>query len=386
MCLKRLDPINQIASMTLAEMVRHNRFAVAVATIFTVYFLSQALFNSSIVSISTLFDKTAALDICLNPQFQWRGANEKIYPRSGQPIHVKHNDYTKGLVNFDTSVYMARALDEEFSIEVEIFTSLDLPAEDFEITYNRDEYIINSMIPQNSEFITAEETKDKGHCIVMKIHLMIPVSKPLSGLKVEFPKANVYLHDSLWGSVPYLDIDVAQGAIIFSDEQRFHVESTSIKLDSGKVLGKLMLTKSLDMHVREGLIDVEIGYSPYLVGASIDVFQMSGSQNIKLQALFYRPTTGAFELQDGKLKIEYPGSYHGAISIDSQFGDLKLSGDSVVIQEQSGDGVKPAWVEATHGMSRTVKTKVRHGSGSVEMKVNVPKGKARVLLDDESGP
>lgn len=354
------------------EMIKHNRLAATIGGIVAFYLLTQAFLLAPIPSVSTIFRKPV-VNACSSPKFQWRGANEKIYPQSGRPIHIRHNDYTKGLVTFDTSVFMARSLNEEFSVEVEIFTSLDLPQEDFEITYNRDEYIINSMIPQNSDFITAEETKNEGHCVVMKVHLMIPVSKPLTGLKFEFPKANVYFHETLWGSVPYLDIDVTSGAVIMAPDQRLHVESISIKLDSGKILGKVMLTKSLQVHLRQGTLDLDIGYSPYLIGASIDVSQQSGLQKIKLQDLFYRPTTGTYELQEGAFELTYPGSYHGSLSLDSKQGSVELLGDSISIREQSPAGVKPAFIEADHGNSRTgVSTNVRHGTGSVVVKVEKP--------------
>ena len=87
--------------------------------------------------------------------------------------------------------------------------------------------------------------------------LFLPASKPLTGLAFDLPRAHFYVHQSTWAAVPTLDIDIREGDVVYDANARLHVERQSIKLDTGTVSGRALMTKELAVFVREGTVALE---------------------------------------------------------------------------------------------------------------------------------
>lgn len=356
--------------MTFSEMIRRNKTTVFsfFALISILYLLLSAV--SNLPNPRHYFSRPPGPDHCKEPKFHWRGANDRLYPASGKPVYITHLDYSHGLANHQVSINFARSQSEDFSITTDIYTSHEVPTDNFEISYNsRNELSINTLIPKNAPMLVDEATKGTGHCVVINVEILVPVSKPLTGLKFDFPEANVHVHDSTWGSIPYLEFSIGKGDIQWSSGQRFHIGKLTAKVDEGSMTGNLMLTEQLKVELKEGTIDLDIGYSPFLIGAEIDIVQFSGTLNVKLQDLFYRPTVGTYWLSTGTMTLDYPQSYEGLISMDSKVGSVGIEGSAVHILERSEKGILPAWLEAQQGRDRRTRTKVRGGTAEVKVSI-----------------
>lgn len=351
--------------MVLADMVRKNRNVAFLLFGLGSLYLLISTFTSTVPSPRAIW-KTKP-DICSTANFQWRGANDKIYPRSGAPVSIIHKDYSDSMVNHDVSVLLAHSMNDEYTIDVEVFTSHEILPDDFSISYSHDELILYTAIPKTASFLNDEKTKGKGHCVVIKVSIMVPTSKPLSGLKLDFPTANVYIHESLAGSIPYFDVSLGSGDVILAPNHRFHVESLRFEVLQGRITGHVLLTKSLVVFLQNGQVDLDIAFSPYLVGAEIEVTQQGGSQQITLDDLWYRPVTGTFILNEGNLALHYPKSYAGRLTVDIDHGRGQVTGAGLDVTSRQED---PFLLDA------------RQGHGSVETKVHVGTGKLSVLMDE----
>lgn len=341
--------------------------SLVIFAIFAVFLYYEASLPNPFVFLR----RQAALNVCDTASFQWRGANEKIFPQSGRPVKIRHNDYTDNLLTQDINILLARSLNEDFSIETEIRSSHELPIDSFEISYANDELIINTMVGKRSDIIINPLSAGQKHCVTMKIQVLIPVSKPLTGLVFEFPKANFFVHESAHGSLPSLVVDITKGNIIFAEQQRLHTEMIALRVDEGRVEGTIMITKSLSVHLRQGEVNVDLSYSPYLIGAELDIQQDSGAQTIRLSDYMYRPTSGQFSLQNGPIYIQYPKSYEGSISLDSKTGRIELKGPDLEVIERSERGIKPTWIEAQQGRPDAT-TRIRNDNGGIEMELAAP--------------
>lgn len=359
--------------MPAQDMLRpYTRLAFGLGAFIAIYLILSALTNLpyTISTLPSFFTLKARPNVCSTANRQWRGANDKIYPVTGHPVNIKHIDYSNGLVNHDVSIFFALSPSEDFSIQTEIFTTGHVPADNFEITYNRDEYIINTMIPK-SEIPDEYES----HCVVMKIHLMIPISRPLTGLTFDMPYAQAYVHESTWGSLPSLDMKIGTGGLMLAPGQRLHIERLAVNIDHGRILGHFMLTKSLSIFLREGEIDASIGFSPFPLSAQVDVTMQTGDVKLAFEEHFYRDIEGGYAVQNGSVHLTYPRQFHGAVEVDVERGEIDLH-ESIQIVDRSPAGAFPSWVQGRRGPFGK-NTQIRVGHGDATLMVDTSKA----LLD-----
>ena len=340
-----------------------------ISTAIIVCALFSFLFYTSFIP-SPLSIFSQAPNVCDHTLHRWRGANELIKPKSGLPVTVKHIDYTNGALRQAVSVMIVKSLTGEFSVETDIRTSHELPKDSFAITYIDNELVINTVVAQNNKLLTDPATSGSNHCATIKVLITVPVSMPLTSLAFDLPEANLFVHESTHGSLPSLDVKIGRGNVVFSNEQRLHIGTTKIEIDDGRLYGNLLITKVLKTVMGKGEIDLNIAYSPDLLGANIDIKQQSGSQKITIEDKFYRPTTGTYSLDDGLLQLDYPKSYEGTLFLQSISGKVKLSGKSLDFMETSKAGELPAWATAQHGHSiEPTETIVKNGVGGIKMVV-----------------
>ncbi|CCG83397.1 protein of unknown function [Taphrina deformans PYCC 5710] len=353
------------AGMAMLEVARRNRIISLLLLLITSYVLISTLTTVPVPSPRSLWTTS---DTCATANHRWRGANDRIFPKSGASVSITHKDYSDGLVNHDVSVLLAHSNSEEYSITVEVFTSHPIEQGDFQINYSHDELILSTLVAKGSSLLNDKKSRGSGHCFVIKVTVLIPTSKPLSGLKVNLPSANFYIHESAAGAMPYLDVSIGRGSIIMAPHHRVHVESLRFEVLKGAISGSVLLTNSLLVFLQHGSVDLDIDFSPYLVGAEVQVTQESGSQQVLLNDLFYRPVTGTYSLARGTIDIHYPKSYSGRLLVDLDQGRGQVSGNGLQIIDQTEN---PYALEARQGVGMTT-TKVHVGSGRVVMRVDDP--------------
>lgn len=391
----------------MSDMVRRHRSTLSILLFATISYLCLSHLTSLPLPSPISLLRTShgrggrGRGICESANFQWRGANDRIYPRSGQAIEVTHNDYADpSAVRHDVSVLVARAQNEEFSIQVDIFTNREVPADNFEITFNREALIINTLVPKSAAGGSGttnnrDDDKDQGDaggtrgkeqrqdkqgqpdlCVVIKVHILLPVSRPLSGLSLDFPRADVFVHASTWSSTPVFDITLGTGRVLLEPGQRLHVERSRVAVDEGRVEGSVLVTRELVLFLRQGDVDLDVGFSPFPVGAAVQVTQQGGSCRLRVAESMYRSLHANVVLQRGHLELGLPKSYAGSVRLDAPEGEAKITGDGVQVVGEAhggkeGGGGGGAWIEARQGNGGAV-TKAYVGTGNVQVTVDTP--------------
>ncbi|ORY77403.1 hypothetical protein BCR37DRAFT_395017 [Protomyces lactucae-debilis] len=344
--------------MALQDVMTRYRLSALCMTLCVLFFGSRYLFSSTTIPL------TAKQQRCSNLPHTWRGYNDRLRPDLSREIKIEHVDHATVKVDHQIQVLLARAPIEEFDIEVNVQTSHEVGSDDFSITFENSVMRIYTLLGPDSELARAPK-----HCVAMQIILLIPPSRPLPKLSLVFPDADVALLESAWGSLPELDIALERGDIIAEAGQRLHAGRIKLSTLEGNIRGKLMITEQMDVFAQTGHVDVQVGYSPFDVGANLNVRVQTGSLRVDVEDLLYRPLYGNYMIAQGPLTLAYPNSYNGYLSLQAADGAVDIRGKGLEPSEESGPGMKPAYWEGRHGPGHqtTIARITERGSLRVDM-------------------
>jgi hypothetical protein len=324
--------------MSFQDLLARYRLAALCSLLFFFFLSSRYLLPSSTIKL------TAKQQRCSHLQHTWRGYNDRLRPDLSRPIKIEHIDHATVKGDHQIQVLLARAPIEEFDIEVNVQTSHHVESDDFSITFEDSTMRIYTLLKPDSELAKAPK-----HCVAMQIILLIPPSRPLPKITLAFPQADVALLESGWGSLSELEVELGQGDIVAEPGQRVHAGRIKLSTLEGNIRGKLMMTEQLDVFAQHGQVDVQIGYTPFDVGAKLNVKVQTGSLKVAVEDLFYRPLYGNYMIAQGPLHLRYPPSYNGLISLQTADGGVDVRGKGMQRSDASKPGAKPAYWEGRHG-------------------------------------
>lgn len=282
-------------------------------------------------------ERSGSVISCGEARYRWRGMYDTFSPPLDVDLLVAHEDHAGGDVKHDVQVVFARNADERLDVVTEVWTTKPMRHDNFDIRWDG---------PSGKLTIVTKpqvgQTEQRQKCIVIKVQVLMPVSTPMRRIGLAFPEADVWVHESSWGSLPALDAQIGRGSVSAADGQRLHIGQTHIVVRDGKVSGRWLLTQAIKIDVRRGRLDLKVGYSPFSGGSEVALHVGEGDLTVKVEDLLYRGTSMKYRIDTGDLRAAHPPSFQGAVVLRADAGHLHVDAPKVEWLDRTGRGEKPA--------------------------------------------